>query len=80
MQAGGYCENLRRGMPLDEGGRSLLGGPRRKEQRCDRPRRMFAVSRQITLGRQIRIGAPDGCANFVWPQVCARSGGRNSGA
>ena len=25
------------------------------------------------LSGQIRIGAPDGCANFVLPQVCART-------
>ena len=25
-----------------------------------------------SLSGQIRIGAPDGCANFLLPQVCAR--------
>ena len=27
--------------------------------------------RDGTLSGQIRIGAPDGCANFVLPKVCA---------
>lgn len=29
------------------------------------------------LSGQIRIGAPDGCANYVLPQVCARIGDEN---
>ena len=30
-----------------------------------------------SLSGQIRIGAPDGCANYVLPQVCARIGAEN---
>ncbi|TDE40374.1 LysR family transcriptional regulator [Antarcticimicrobium sediminis] len=30
-----------------------------------------------SLAGQIRIGAPDGCANYVLPQVCARIGEEN---
>ncbi|TDK49884.1 LysR family transcriptional regulator [Antarcticimicrobium luteum] len=30
-----------------------------------------------TLSGQIRIGAPDGCANFILPQVCAAISARN---
>ncbi|MHA6262138.1 LysR family transcriptional regulator [Arenibacterium sp. CAU 1754] len=31
------------------------------------------------LTGQIRIGAPDGCANYILPQVCARIAGGNPG-
>ena len=30
-----------------------------------------------SLSGQIRIGAPDGCANFILPQVCARIADQN---
>lgn len=30
-----------------------------------------------TLSGQIRIGAPDGCANYILPQVCAKIGEEN---
>lgn len=30
-----------------------------------------------SLSGQIRIGAPDGCANYLLPQVCARIGAQN---
>lgn len=33
--------------------------------------------REGTLSGQIRIGAPDGCANFVLPKVCADISGAN---
>ncbi|RMD88760.1 MAG: LysR family transcriptional regulator [Alphaproteobacteria bacterium] len=29
------------------------------------------------LGGQVRIGAPDGCANYLLPQICARIGAEN---
>ncbi|MEX0281817.1 MAG: substrate-binding domain-containing protein, partial [Arenibacterium sp.] len=32
-----------------------------------------------TLSGQIRIGAPDGCANYLLPQVCAGIGAENPG-
>jgi len=32
-----------------------------------------------TLSGQIRLGAPDGCANFLLPQVCAAIGRENPG-
>ncbi|MEX0339786.1 MAG: LysR family transcriptional regulator [Arenibacterium sp.] len=32
-----------------------------------------------TLSGQIRIGAPDGCANYLLPQVCAAIGAENPG-
>lgn len=31
------------------------------------------------LSGQVRIGAPDGCANYLLPQVCARIGAENPG-
>lgn len=35
------------------------------------------LAQSDTLGGQIRLGAPDGCANFLLPQVCAAIGRDN---
>ncbi len=38
-----------------------------------------ATEQSETLSGQIRLGAPDGCANFLLPQVCAAIGRDNPG-
>jgi DNA-binding transcriptional LysR family regulator len=45
-------------------------------RRCSRPRRTSAASR-AQLSGQIRLGAPDGVANFLLPQVCSAIVERN---
>lgn len=38
-----------------------------------------AIAQSDTLTGQIRLGAPDGCANFLLPQICAAIGRDNPG-
>jgi DNA-binding transcriptional LysR family regulator len=38
-----------------------------------------SIAQSETLTGQIRLGAPDGCANFLLPQVCAAIGRDNPG-
>lgn len=59
------------GYALTEAGARFLTHAEEAEQ-------AFSLAREAVHGRseglsgQIRIGAPDGCANFLLPQVCAR--------
>ena len=58
------------GYALTDAGQRLLAHAERAEQA------MGAAVAELqgqtgTLAGQIRIGAPDGCANFILPQVCA---------
>ncbi|MBS0124414.1 LysR family transcriptional regulator [Thetidibacter halocola] len=59
------------GYALTEAGARFLRHAEEAEQ-------AFSLAREAVQGRseglsgQIRIGAPDGCANFLLPQVCAR--------
>lgn len=55
--------------PTDAGQR-LLAHAERAEQAMDGAIEELAGT-SGTLSGQIRIGAPDGCANFILPQVCA---------
>ncbi|NBR35411.1 MAG: LysR family transcriptional regulator [Rhodobacteraceae bacterium] len=64
------------GYALTEAGTRLIGHAERVEQA------MFGLSEDLSgtsgsLSGQIRIGAPDGCANFLLPQVCARIADQN---
>jgi DNA-binding transcriptional LysR family regulator len=64
------------GYALSEAGARLVAHAIRAEQA------MEAATGEISgqaggLAGQIRIGAPDGCANFVLPQVCAAIGAGN---
>ncbi|MDZ7710504.1 MAG: LysR family transcriptional regulator [Roseovarius sp.] len=64
------------GYALSEAGARLMAHAIRAEQA------MEAAAEDIAgqaggLSGQIRIGAPDGCANFVLPQVCAAIGAEN---
>jgi len=59
------------GYALTDAGQRLLAHAERAEQA------MSAATEELagqagTLSGQIRIGAPDGCANYLLPQVCAR--------
>ena len=59
------------GYSLTEPGQRLLAHAERAEQA------MGAIGEELSgrpgqMAGQIRIGAPDGCANFLLPQVCAR--------
>ena len=61
--------------PTDAGQR-LLAHAERAEQAMDGAIEELAGS-SGQLSGQIRIGAPDGCANFILPQVCAEISGQN---
>ncbi len=59
------------GYALTDAGQRLLSHAERAEQA------MQAATEELAgqsggLSGQVRIGAPDGCANFLLPQVCAR--------
>ncbi len=59
------------GYGLTEAGTRLMAHAEEAEQAVMRGAE--ALDRQTgTLSGQVRIGAPDGCANFLLPQVCAR--------
>ena len=64
------------GYALTDAGNRMLDHAVRVEQA------MAGLSQEISgqtesLSGQIRIGAPDGCANFLLPQVCARISDQN---
>lgn len=64
------------GYALTEAGTRVLRHAERVEQV------MFGMAEDVSgtsglLSGQIRIGAPDGCANFLLPQVCARIADQN---
>lgn len=59
------------GYGLTEAGARLLDHAEAAEQAVMRGTEALA-GRTEGLSGQIRIGAPDGCANFILPQVCAQ--------
>ena len=59
------------GYALTEAGRQLLERAEAVEQAM-RLAKAGVAPASDRLSGQIRIGAPDGCANFLLPQVCAR--------
>lgn len=59
------------GYALSDAGQRLMGHAVRVEQAVEGAAEEIA-GRSGGLTGQIRIGAPDGAANFVLPQVCAR--------
>jgi DNA-binding transcriptional LysR family regulator len=62
-------------------GYALTDAGARLADRAGRAERELAVVDQddSALTGQVRIGAPDGCANYLLPQVCARIQGDNPG-
>ena len=59
------------GYALTDAGQRLMGSAERMEQAVDQAADEMA-GQSGGLSGQIRIGAPDGSANFLLPQVCAR--------
>jgi len=59
-------------------GYALTESGSRFQAHAEAAEQAFSLAREAVQGRsealsgQIRIGAPDGCANFLLPQVCAR--------
>jgi DNA-binding transcriptional LysR family regulator len=64
------------GYALTEAGTRLLAHAEEAEQAAARAAEAL-LGRTEGLSGQIRIGAPDGCANFLLPQVCAAIGEAN---
>lgn len=59
------------GYALTEAGQRLMGHALRVEQSLQEAAEEM-VGQSAGLSGQIRIGAPDGVANFLLPQICAR--------
>jgi DNA-binding transcriptional LysR family regulator len=59
------------GYGLTEAGAALLDRARAAEQAMRQVQAGSVAEAGDGLAGQIRIGAPDGCANFLLPQVCA---------
>ncbi len=66
------------GYVLTQAGAHLLERAGAVEQAM-RGAAMAGETQSETLSGQIRLGAPDGCANFLLPQVCAAIGRDNPG-
>ncbi len=64
------------GYALTDAGQRLLGHATRMEHVMDEATEEMVGGRGGLSG-QIRIGAPDGSANFLLPKVCAEIGARN---
>lgn len=64
------------GYALSAAGDRLLGHGEQAEQAMRAATEALAGPSD-SLSGQIRIGAPDGCANYLLPQVCARIGEEN---
>lgn len=64
------------GYALSAAGERLLVHAEQAEQAMRAAAESLAGSSGGLVG-QIRIGAPDGCANYLLPQVCARIAGEN---
>ena len=62
------------GYTLTEAGTRLMAQAEAAEDAISRvtSERMGAAEADVGLTGQVRVGAPDGCANYVLPQVCAR--------
>ena len=67
------------GYALTEEGVQLLEQAAGVEQAMRLATAGVAAQQSDGLSGQIRIGAPDGCANFLLPQVCARIAADNPG-
>lgn len=59
------------GYTLTEAGAGLVAHAERAEQAMARGLDQLAGQSHGTLSGQVRIGATDGCASFILPQVCA---------
>lgn len=66
------------GYTLTQAGSKLLERAGTVEQAM-RGTSVGGTAQSETLSGQIRLGAPDGCANFLLPQVCAAIGRDNPG-
>jgi DNA-binding transcriptional LysR family regulator len=66
------------GYTLTQAGSKLLERARTVEQAM-RGTSVVDTAQSETLSGQVRLGAPDGCANFLLPQVCAAIGRDNPG-
>ncbi len=77
MQAGLFVKSPS-GYALTEAGVQLLSRAEAAEQAM-RQATADVVVPSDQLAGQIRIGAPDGCANYLLPQVCARLVADNPG-
>lgn len=64
------------GYALTDAGQRLIGHAERAEQAMEEAAEEMA-GQAGGLSGQIRIGAPDGSANFLLPQVCAEIGRQN---
>ncbi|MEP3054355.1 LysR family transcriptional regulator [Ascidiaceihabitans sp.] len=64
------------GYALTEAGTQLLARAEAAETAMRAATASFPTASESLTG-QIRIGAPDGCANYVLPQVCARLSARH---
>lgn len=64
------------GYALSAAGERLLAHAEQAEQAMRAATEALAGPSESLAG-QIRIGAPDGCANYLLPQVCARIAGDN---
>ena len=64
------------GYALTQAGAQLLERAGAVEQAM-RSASVGDVTQSETLSGQIRLGAPDGCANFLLPQICAEIGRQN---
>lgn len=67
------------GYGLTEAGQQLLERAGAAEQAMRRAAAGVAAAPSEGLTGQIRLGAPDGCANFLLPQVCAAIVAENPG-
>lgn len=65
------------GFTLTEAGQALTGPAEAAEAAMVQANSRVTGSAGLT--GTIRVGAPDGCANFLLPQVCARIGAANPG-
>ena len=66
------------GYALTQSGERMLEGVRLAEAAVSRAGEDARGTEEGLTG-QVRIGAPDGCANFLLPQVCAEIGAANPG-
>lgn len=66
------------GYTLTDAGVRLMDRAQAAEQAMRRATAGVAETSEALAG-QIRVGAPDGCANFLLPQVCARIAADNPG-
>ncbi len=66
------------GYALSDAGQRFLAHAERAEQAIALARQDMA-GQDSQLSGQVRIGAPDGCANYLLPQICAKIADANPG-